>query len=239
MNKLVIKSAMFGLATAMLLQACDDKEKAPAPPAPVTDQSYSQGFESLAAAQTQGWVFKNLSDEANGGWTVASATGNGFTPFEGTKLLTTDYTATSGDLHAHPEYIISNWAISPARIIQNGDKISFYTRSHGSIGYGSDGSFGDRLQLRLNVFNTSDSIGKGPTDIGNFTKPLLDINPVYKIAGPGDYPTTWTKYEATVTGLNKPDSGRIALRYFVELNGGANGDEIAVDKFEYISASHP
>ena len=117
--------------------------------------------------------------------------------------------------------------------MQNGDKISFYTLSNGSV----DG-YGDRLQLRLNTFNTSDSIGATSTAVGHFTTPLLDINPLYKVSPPGDYPSVWTKYEATITGLNQPDSGRFAIRYFVELNGGNNGDELAIDKLQFTTATH-
>jgi hypothetical protein len=232
MNKLILKTTLCGLVAAMLLQSCNNKDEVPAPPIVVAGQSFTQSFDTKAAAISQGWVFKNRSDAANKSWAVKTKTGDNQNPFEGTSLLYDDYLASSGTTGN-----ISDWVISPVRIFQNGDKISFYTRSHGSIGYGVDGSYGDRLQLRLNVFNTSDSIGTESTDVGGFTKPLIDVNPVYKISGPGDYPTTWTKFEATITGLNKPDSGRFALRYFVEINGGANGDEVAVDKVEFKSAT--
>lgn len=223
----------IALTIAVVAVSCSKDKPTPAPPVVVTNQSFVQSFESMSAAQTQGWKFINLSDDANGGWNMDTETPNGFTPFDSTHLLYSDYTASGADLGDHPNSIISNWVISPKLLLQNGDKISFYTVSHGSIGYGANGSYGDRLQLRLNIFDGSDSIGTTSRDIGNFTKPLVDVNPLYKVTGPGDFPTTWTKYEATITGLNHPDSGRFALRYFVELNGGINGDEIAVDKVEF------
>jgi len=228
MNKSIWKKTIYGLVAAMLLSSCDDKEDPIEPPLVVSGQSFNQSFETLADAQTQGWVFKNRSDDPGNGWRVRSnVLYSGTAPFDGTKVLYSNYLASNGF-----DGNISDWVISPKRIFQNGDKISFYTISSGT----TDG-YGDRLQLRLNIFNTSDSIGALSTDIGNFTKPLLDINPLYKIAGPGDYPTTWTKYEATITGLNKPDSGRFAIRYFVEINGGSNGDELAIDKVEFKSAT--
>lgn len=233
MNKSVLKTIFSVLAASILLYSCDDDENVPLP-SPVTDQSFTQSFDDMNAAIAQGWVFTNLSDDPNGGWESATATPNGFTPFDGSRLLYSDYTAAN-----NVDGNISNWAISPARIIQNGDKITFYTLSHGTVGYGANGSYGDRLQLRLATLGAADSIGEASTDLGFFTTPLLDINPLYKTSPPGDYPSTWTKYEATVYGLNKPDSGRFAFRYFVELHGGANGDELAIDKVEYISASHP
>jgi hypothetical protein len=247
-NKLKFYQALIGLFSVcvLLFQVSCKKDSTPAPAPPVvTDQSFTQNFNSVDSLLSQGWVLKNLSDTlpydtANGGsggpgqgWSIEPETSNGETPYEDSGLLYNSYLAAT-DFDGN----ISDWLISPKLYLQNGDKISFYTLSHGSVGYGSSGAFGDRLQLRLNVFNTSDSIGTTSTDVGNFTKPLLDINPLYKVSPPGDYPTTWTKYEATITGLNQPDSGRFALRYFVELHGGANGDEIAVDKLEFKSAGH-
>lgn len=231
-----IKLAILALAAIVVGDSCKKSDPPITPPIVVTNQSFAQSFESMDSALAQGWVFRNLSDTANGGWMVASETGNGLPAFDGTNLLFTDYTASAANLGQTPDAVISNWAISPKLLLQNGDKISFYTISHGSIGYGANGSYGDRLQLRLNAFNTSDSIGTTSSDLGNFTRPLVDVNPLYKVEGPGDYPTTWTKYEATISGLNKPDSGRFAFRYFVQLNGGANGDELAIDKVEFKTA---
>lgn len=243
-----MKTRAFVLATSTLLlvQVFSCKKDSTPPPAPpvVTDQSFTQDFNSMDDLLNQGWVLRNLSDtipydptDGSGGpgqgWSVESETSNGEAPFEGSGLLYDSYLAAT-DFSGK----ISDWLISPKLFLQNGDKISFYTLSHGSVGYGAGGSYGDRLQLRLNVFNTSDSIGTSSSDVGHFTTPLLDINPLYKTAPPGDYPSTWTKYEATITGLNQPDSGRFAIRYFVEVNGGVNGDEIAVDKLEFTSAGH-
>lgn len=237
-RKSFLYTAILGTAIIIFADSCSKDDPAPAPPVVVTNQSFTQSFESMDEAEAQGWKFINLSDDADGGWSSAEETPNGFTPFDGGHLLYADYTVSGADLGDHPDAIISNWAISPKLFLQNGDKISFYTISHGSVGYGANGSYGDRLQLRLNIFDGSDSIGVTSTEVGNFTKPLVDVNPLYKIEGPGDYPTTWTKYEATITGLNKPDSGRFALRYFVELNGGANGDELAIDKVEFKTAGY-
>jgi len=228
-----IRTFILGMATLTLVgSSCKKDDTPPEAPVVVPDQSFTQGFESMDDLLSQGWVLTNLSDDTGDGWSIQSSTGNGELPYEGGGLLYDSYAASAGFTG-----IISDWLISPKLFLQNGDKISFYTLSHGSVGYGSSGAYGDRLQLRLNTFNTSDSIGSTSTDVGYFTKPLLDINPLYKVSPPNDYPSTWTKYEATISGLNKPDSGRFALRYFVELNGGVNGDEIAVDKLEFTSAS--
>jgi hypothetical protein len=233
-----MKKIIFGTAVICLLQiSCKKDDTTPAPPPPEpTDQSFSTSFESMSELQSQGWVFNNLSDDPGTGWSIETSTSNGELPYDSAHLLYDSYAATNDP--GSGTGVISDWLISPKLYFQNGDKISFYTLSHGSVGYGVYGAYGDRLQLRLNTFNTSDSIGETSSDVGNFTTPLLDINPLYKVSPPDDYPSTWTKYEATITGLNQPDSGRFALRYFVQLNGGANGDEIAVDKFEFTSANH-
>lgn len=243
MNKgFFLKLSAASLLALTLLQSCDkDDDKEPTPE-PIADQSFSQSFDSQAAATTQGWVFKNLSDDADGGWAVATRgyTDN-YSPFSGAGLLVADYTASGSDLADFPDATISNWAISPKLMLQNGDKISFYARSHGDVGYfdpvaGEQVYFPDRIQLRLSTLTDSDSIGTGPTDLGGFTTSLIDINPLFTTA-PG-FPSTWTKFEATVSGLNKPVSGRFAIRYFVPLDGGAHGDEVVIDQVEYKSVGH-
>jgi hypothetical protein len=231
-----MKKVLVSTAFLCLLQvACKKDDSTPVKPPPTpTDQSFSTSFESMSELTQLGFEFKNLSDDTGDGWSIQSSTQfGGQSPYDGDKLLFDNYAASTGF-----SGIISDWLISPKLYFQNGDKISFYTLSNGS----NDG-YGDRLQLRLNTFNTSDSIAEPGTDgassaVGNFTTPLIDVNALYKVSPPGDYPTTWTKYEATISGLNQPDSGRFALRYFVELNGGVNGDEIAVDKLEFTSANH-
>jgi hypothetical protein len=218
------------------LQSCK-KDKTPVtPPVVVTDQSFSQSFDDMAAAVTQGWIFKNYSDGppyyAGMKWKVASATGLGVPAFDGTKLLYDNFGASNGGAGN-----LSDWVISPKITIQNGDVITFYALSSGTV----DG-YGDRLQLRLNTFNGSDSITDHTADsssqVGYFTHPLVDVNPLYSLDAAKGFPTAWTKFTATVTGLNQPALGRFAFRYFVELSGGANGDEIGLDKVTYKSVGH-
>ena len=231
---------IFCGALALLNASCKKDNTTPTPPPVPTDQSFSTSFESLSELQGQGWVFTNLSDNPGQGWTIQSGTSWGEAPFDSAELLDDNPFYATVDPYdtLTGTGVISDWLISPKLYFQDGDKISFYTVSHGSIGYGVYGSYPDRLQLRLNTFNTSDSIGTTSSDVGNFTTPLLDINANLKVSPPDDYPSTWTKYEVTITGLNQPDSGRFAIRYFLPLNGGANGDELAIDKLEFTSASH-
>ena len=100
-------------------------------------------------------------------------------------------------------------------------------------------SFPDRLELRFSnvggvVVGTSDS------SVGTFTSLLLTINPDLTLSG---YPSTWTNYTATITGLSGPTSGAIAFRYFV-IDGGpspssSNSDYIGVDTLTITPVPEP
>ncbi|MBO9619663.1 MAG: choice-of-anchor J domain-containing protein [Niabella sp.] len=230
------------LSLFMLFIISCDKNDYPKPvekyPTGFGDQSFTQGFSSVASAQSQGWIFNNLSDEAGTGWAATISGKTGYTtpiaPMAANNAFLFSSFLANGTSDASG--YISNWVISPKVIIQNGDQITFYAKSSGNI----DG-YGDRLQLRMNIFNTSAAFtDSSSTDVGNFTTPLLDINATYSVdpANANSFSSNWTKYTATISGLNHPDSGRVALRYFVQLNGGTNGDAMALDSFAYKSAGH-
>lgn len=114
---------------------------------------------------------------------------------------------------------ISSWLITKEVSISNGDRISFYTRT-------TDGTFPDRLELRLSISGNSTNVGSTPTSVGDFTTLLLAINP--NLLPGSSYPSTWTRFEATVSGLAAPVSGRFAFRYWIE-NIDDNADYIGID----------
>src|SRR5205085_1632503 len=90
----------------------------------------------------------------------------------------------------------------------------------------------DRLQVRLSTNGGSVNVGITPTDVGDFTVLMLDINPTYTPTG---YPSAWTQFTVTVSGLGSPTTGRLAFRYFVE-NGGPSGTHstyIGIDTFQF------
>ena len=125
---------------------------------------------------------------------------------------------------------ISNWLISPAIDVQNGDIVSFYTRI-GKNTTANNASFADNLELRMNTdpaFGADPSTGS--TDVGGFTDLLVEVNPNLDLTS---YPSVWTKYSATISGLSSPGSVEFALRYFVTDGGpnGNNSDIIGVDTF--------
>lgn len=264
------------LVTTLVLSACkDDSHLAHAPAVP--DQSFTEEFDTASAALSRGWKFINVSEPKGsnvwqqGGdvlpWFKAFSSHGTYVGFIGA-----DYTSTSAG-----QGVISNWVVSPVITLQNGDKISFYTRSWALFpGYDTSLNtnidmyktsqpdtldWANRLQLRVSTNGESLNVGKG-ADIGDFGTTLVDINPNYYEwhAVPGTYDNglgwndpayqkftftremvaeaypggAWTKFEGTVSGLNKPVKGRFAFRYYV-VDGGNNGrgSGVAIDKVEY------
>jgi hypothetical protein len=234
------------LASFTLLQSCKDDSFLLEKPG-VADQSFSEDFDTASAAIARGWHFINTSVPIGGGvwqqggglppWFQAYSSHGSYVGFLGA-----DYTSTSAAAG-----IISNWLVSPPVIMQNGDKIVFYTR--GLLyysGVGTDSTdYANRLQLNINQYNDYLTVGNGD-DPGDFKNTLVDINSNYEefhtdpnLYSPTAYPSSWTRFEGTVSGLNGPVRGRFAFRYFVE-GAGSNGlgSGVAIDKVSYISVNH-
>jgi hypothetical protein len=79
-------------------------------------------------------------------------------------------------------------------------------------------------------------VGNNPSSVGDFTNVLLTINPNLTSI---DYPTNWTQYIITISGLSGPTNGRIAFRYFVTDGGinGINSNYIGIDTYTYYSTA--
>src|SRR4030095_11944077 len=231
-----------------LLQSCKDDSFLLTPP-PAPDQSFVEEFDTAQNAYNRGWRFINRSELiGRTNWqNPTSLTGIPFISYSGTGngYLWADYQSTSG-----AAVTISNWAVSPELTMQNGDKIVFYTRCE-LIPFTATVTtdFVNRMQVRMNK-TTSLNCGDG-TDPGDFTVPLLDINPFYNefilqsFNNPLDprhnealqaYPHVWTRFEAIVSGLDQPTKGRFAFRYFTEEAGNnGRGSSIGVDAVSYSS----
>ena len=238
---------MTAICILTLLQACKDDSYLLTPP-PVPDQSFVEEFDTAQNAYNRGWRFINRSELiGRTNWqNPTTLTGIPFISYSGTGngYLWADYQSTSG-----AAVTISNWAVSPELTMQNGDKIIFYTRTELLFFNNDSTDFVNRMQVRLNK-TTSLNCGDG-TDFGDFTVPLLDINPFYyeflKSAynNPANplyqqarqaYPHVWTRFEATVVGLNGPTKGRFAFRYFTEEAGNnGRGSSIGVDAVSYVT----
>ncbi|MCX8020492.1 MAG: T9SS type A sorting domain-containing protein [Chitinophagaceae bacterium] len=123
---------------------------------------------------------------------------------------------------------ISNWLFTPTVTIKNGDFLTFWTRTV------SPAQYPDRLEVRMSTNGSSTNVGTTATSVGDFTTLLLTINPNLTTTG---YPTSWTQYTVTVSGLSGPVTGRFAFRYFVTNGGGlgANSDYIGIDEVSFTS----
>lgn len=189
-----------------------------------TAQSFSESFNDITLLAGSGWVMTNAS--------VAVGTTNWF---QGTSVAGGGpFDAYNGAANAYigANYnntgstgTISNWLMTPNRTLRNGDVITFYTRKP------SPDSYADRLEVRMSTNGASTNVGSGTTT-GDYTTLLLSVNPTLVL---GVYPTTWTQYTITISGLPAPTSGRIAFRYFVTGGGslGVSSDYIGIDQVDY------
>lgn len=282
MRKLILHKFLFtgvlSVCALLFLSSCKDDSYL-LQPAPVADQSFSEEFDSATAALGRGWKFINNSYPAGSNvWQNGGSAAPVFEPFSqhGTFVgfLGATYESTNDPGGVG---VISNWLISPAITMQNGDKIVFYTRAQLAAQSATDSTdFANRLQVRINPHGTDYYMGTvqplyewmftpspnfGADDPGNYDIALLDINHdqlEYHTSAVGAttvtslvdgrvytattnlkaYPVRWTRYEAKVSGLDKPTLGRFAFRYFVTGGGSAGyGTAVGIDKLEYISIS--
>src|SRR5271165_7604577 len=128
--------------------------------------------------------------------------------------------------------IASDWLITPVLELENGATISFYTQTNIPV----NTMFPNELQVwesqtrssTVNVGSTAASPG------GDFTVKLLDINPgaTAENGTPGGYPTTWTQYTLTISGLSAPTDGRIGFRYYLP-DATTQGTTIGIDTFSF------
>ena len=179
----------------------------------------SEGFNDITSLPAAGWVQQNNSGGTptvgwfqGGPWNAQAGAAN--------SSIGADYLNTSG------ANTISNWLLTPTLELQNGATMTFYTRT---VDFPASA---DRLQVRMSTAGASSNVGTLPTDLGNFTTLLLDINPTYSLSG---YPSAWQSFNVSVSGLGSPTTGRLAFRYFVEDGGpdGANSEGIGLDTVEF------
>ena len=182
---------------------------------------FMQPFDDVTSLVPTGWFMQNNSQPGPGttGWfqgnsQVFQAQSGAATSYIGTNFNNGTGTST-----------LSNWLLTPPVMLRNGEVLTFWTRTVDTP------SFPDRLQVRMSTNGASVDVGTTATDVGDFTTLLLDINPTYTTSG---YPTIWTQFTVTLSGIASPTQGRLALRYFVENGGpsGTNSDYIGIDTLE-------
>jgi hypothetical protein len=222
-----MKKILFILSiTGAAFASC--KQDAPAIPEPI-NYSFKEEFDTLAVAFSKGWVAINKSRPLGTANWAQGSTGKAFigtaaSNYSGQDCIYCSFSAGSGLA------TISNWLISPSVPMKNGDKISFFTATQDPV------AFPDRLQVRLNPTNDATNVGNDATSVGGFSTLLLDINPALNATA---YPTSWTNYTLTLSGLTGVQNRRFAFRYFVTNGGpsGANSNGIGIDEVEFISAN--
>ena len=190
-------------------------------------QTYLEGFDDINSLSD--WFFQNNSASQNQNWHQGDA--SQFASHEGVpnSFIGVGYQSSS----ATSPVTLSNWAITPSRTFNNGDIITFYTRR-----VDISPVFPDRLEVRLSEDGNNFNIGFAPEDVGSFTNLLLSINPNLSTTA---YPSTWTQYTITISGLSGPTNGRIGFRYYVTDGGpgGSNSNYIGIDSYTYYSTLNP
>jgi hypothetical protein len=177
----------------------------------------NENMDDITLLEAAGWNIQNLSNPV-GTTTWFQGNTTVFTQYEGAGYIGVNFNSTAG------VGTISNWLLTPEISMKNGDVFSFWTRRTTS-------AYPDRLQVRMSTNGSSTNVGTTESSVGDFTTLLLDIN---ENLG-SDYPTTWTEYQITISGVTGTVSGRLAFRYYVTNGGpsGANSDYIGIDLVQY------
>ncbi|MFT3952648.1 MAG: choice-of-anchor J domain-containing protein [Oscillospiraceae bacterium] len=210
-------SLVTGTFSGSVTGLFDNLLKAEALPASVLTEE----FDSFSSLTANGWLIQNLSYPI--GTTTWSQGNTNFTAYSGAGYAGVRYNCGSGYA------TLSDWLITPELNIKNGAELSFYTRAN-SVAYA------ENLQVRMST--TGSDVGTGAESVGDFTTLLLEINPSLSKTG---YPTNWTKYTVTVSGLTDEVTGRFAFRYYVTNGGpsGSNSDYIGIDSVSYAESHMP
>jgi hypothetical protein len=194
-----------------------------------TTTSFTEEFTDVSGLTTKGWVITDNTPTGSSG--PFAPWDQGFMGYDkaGVWYGFTAYSYTSLEYEFAYSYIygldsnrsISSWLITPVLSVKNGDKISFYTRGD------TTGVFTDRMQVLMNA-SSSSNVGSSLNSTGDFKTVLFDINPSQ---APGGYPTTWTKYEYTFSGISGNIDTRIAFRHYVNNPIYARG--VGIDQFKF------
>lgn len=239
-NFLLIVLFVTTLLTGLVFNCKKDSTSNPADECPPVNgtptdigikTTFTEEFERVYELSVKGWVNKDNSPSGNSGVNAAWAQGymgNGKGgPWYGFSAYS--YTTSQDEFAYSPVHTtstnrstISSWLITPVLSVKNGDKISFYTRSD------TTGSYTERMQVLMNR-SAADNVGDRSGSVCGFTTVLLEINSGQTVGG---YPTTWTKYEYTFTGITGKTDTRIGFRHYVANTSNAKGIGIDLFKFE-------
>ena len=185
----------------------------------------TEDFDDITTLAGAGYTFVNASDAigttdwAQGSTTVFDAQAGAPEAY-----VSANYNNTAGS-------IISNWMVTPVLNLENGDEITFWTRT------ATASNWPDRLEIRLSP-DGSATAPASPTDVGSYTELLLEINPALAAGG---YPEVWTEFTAVVSGLTGAVNTSVAFRYFVTDGGptGSNSNYIGIDTLSIDEPAGP
>ena len=135
-------------------------------PTPTCPPIINEGFDNIN--NLPGWVMLNHSQPL-GTTNWFQGDNSQFRAFDG---FPTAYIAADFD-NGGGVATISNWLLTPAISLQNGNTLTFYTRTL------TGSTFPDRLQVRMSTNGSSINVGTTATQVGDFINMLLDINPTY------------------------------------------------------------
>lgn len=127
---------------------------------------------------------------------------------------------------------ISNWLMTPALSLQNGDTVEFWTSAL------FNDQLANRLECRLSKMGGSNNVGTSDTSVGDFTTLLVSVNPNL-LKGLSNYPPDMTRYFGVVSGLSGPTNCKVAFRYWITNGGnwGTNGTYIGLDDVQIFRGS--
>ena len=247
-NKFLLFLSFTVILTIGAIVSCtkDELKKDTTPAAPENiNPSFLEEFDTVGVLAKKGWIFKNNSNPlGQTGWRqgryeaanqVKFSTVGPYLGFPAYSAHNTPNDFISCDVSCLADLDglggnISSWLISPALPMSNGDKITFYSRATDDALYYDHAT--DRMQVRANFTDDATNIGNTPLSVGSFTDLLLDINADRVYNYQGGYPSKWTKYAITISGIpgnGKISNGRFAFRYFNEdsgLQGGSGASGI-------------
>lgn len=184
--------------------------------ASVAGQPLSENFDSVAGLAGAGWVMTNNSNPAGStGWFQGNTAAFSSQAGAANSYVAANLNGTTFGGN------ISNWLITPALTnLQDGVVLTFYTRTETSA------PAADRLEVRLSTNGASTNVGATDASVGDFTTLLLTVNAALTAGG---YPTAWTPFTITLSGIGAgPVTGRIAFRHVVP-NSSANADVVGID----------
>lgn len=186
-----------------------------------TSSAFAQLTENFDVVPMAGWNLVNLSAPVG---TVANWFQGNDTVFPAQSGAPTSYMGANFNMVAGTG-LINAWAMTPEITLQNGAIWSFWTRTVDAP------AFPDRLHLKM-------STNGGSTNVADFTTTLVSVNNGLTTTG---YPSVWTEFSGSISGLGGPVQGRLAFHYDVPNGGpsGSNSDYIGIDTFDYNPVPEP